>query len=306
LAQPEAPKRFFWFTYHAASRETHEREDDKRRDAWRSIHQVRDAAAFAEISSVLSEAGVAYGGLLFNMPRGLFKDTEPDPAFTAGDLLLLTTRPPIEEPGKSRADRHQARQLGRGRNIRRSTSALERDVHGALRRLFMECARANVYLKKEVRDALTEKERHWGTVGFRVNKSARYHEGWARDEFGDGPAMKEALGKTAGYVACLPADGALPFSVLSVFGLDGYSTLGLAHALRTSKPHRRDLLEMIRCGRPSLAIAEWTVTEQLARPQSLDLVAAFDPRQTGFRWVVRKAFEFRELGNGKKGSPEAE
>src|SRR5438270_9800584 len=83
------------------------------------IHQLRDGDAFAELSATLYPRGYQYGGLLLNLPSE--KPPEPIPVdvsfLTSSDLVVLTTRPPIDD--EEEGDKHY---------VRRSYTKFEQDI----------------------------------------------------------------------------------------------------------------------------------------------------------------------------------
>lgn len=204
--------RFFWFSYHAPlhyGRLT-------------APHQVRDGAAFAEIAGLLSSFGMEYGGLILNLPpdeqgRPI---TREDPCMRPDDLLVLTTRPPLDDENE-----------GDKKTISRSNSALEDRVMLALRPLFRSCARSRIALSVEVL------ERFDSRVGvppailhFRQTKWAWCYE--AKHYKGPKESFRKTAPRTFAFMVGLAAQRGNP-RILATFGMGGTETLLWTRWLRT-------------------------------------------------------------------------
>src|ERR1700688_1041823 len=99
-------------------------------------HQLRDGDAVVEVFDALRRSGFEYGGSFINWPypHGV-NDTSVEDlsqfALRESDLLLLTTRPPLQDGGK--------------KPLRKSRSELEGKLFRAVEHFCLErCSRANV------------------------------------------------------------------------------------------------------------------------------------------------------------------
>src|SRR5436305_12890145 len=127
--------RFFRFSYHAPKEE----------DRQLRPHQVRDGAAFAELTARLYSNGYDYGGLLLNYPADDLQQTvQIDTSFLRpDDLLVLTTRPPLDD------EKHRDH-----KQLKRSHTSLEEQIFETLRRYFEICARSHIRLSRLVAEQL--------------------------------------------------------------------------------------------------------------------------------------------------------
>jgi hypothetical protein len=101
-----AAKRFFyWFSYHAPPWELKLFRKHRKAKApppeylryARALHQVRDAAAMVEVALLLRDMGFEYREHLLNLPQRRLARyrREPLPEFAPTDLVVLVTRPPL-------------------------------------------------------------------------------------------------------------------------------------------------------------------------------------------------------------------
>ncbi len=124
-------------------------------------HKQRDGDAFIELMDALRGRDYRYGELILNPPR---RPSEPDVVtdlsltFSTDDLIVLTTRPPLDELSR--------------RRIMRSRTALERKVLDVVARYFSTCAVDKVILEPKIADALTDEDlRSRSEVEFWTNQS---------------------------------------------------------------------------------------------------------------------------------------
>lgn len=119
------------------------------------IHELRDGHAFAELAMLLRTNECRYGGLLLNYPAPAAHVKTPD--LTSTDLLVLTTRPPLNDDELD------------SRPIRRSGTPLERIVLETVRQAFRICRRSYVMLSEEMARRLPEPYRNRGEMEFTLN-----------------------------------------------------------------------------------------------------------------------------------------
>lgn len=197
-----------------------------------SVHMQRDGASALCIMSLLKDKYVL-ADVLLNLEPEVYGYAEavcmPFDEFQPNDLILMTTRPPLNDE----------REFGR-RAIHRTDSALEKVILKDLRRIFRHCDRQCVILEKEVIASVKKRDRgrSYRAVMFHVNRDAFVHSAADVDNPTDlemrGQAFKKAA--TVAYLAYLPhiEDGGREGpGLLAVFGMNGTATLLAAHLLRS-------------------------------------------------------------------------
>lgn len=162
--------RYYWFAYSSDQADRikqqgdPERSDDpeqpdnpeepKKPEPPDRPHLLRDGAAFTELTSILVDQGMRYGGLILNFPAS--RDHDRNVArpvkhrLHANDLLVLTTRPPVAN--EFEADK---------KRVVRSYTSLESRVLRALSSVFDTCTRSRVVLSMSVAGQLdiTDRDR---------------------------------------------------------------------------------------------------------------------------------------------------
>ncbi len=204
--------RFFWFSYHAAlhyGRLT-------------APHQVRDGAAFAEIAGLLSEFDMRYGGLILNLPSS----DKGNPIsyeklrLTPNDLLVLTTRPPLDDENEDDKKR-----------VARSGSILEDRVIKLLRPFLSICSRSRIALSREVLDRFNDRAALRPTrMHFRQNKWSWCYEIKHYKEPKEN--WKESAPRTFAFMLSTHAHRGNP-KIFAAFGMGGTETLLWTRWLRT-------------------------------------------------------------------------
>ena len=218
-AAPAAAGRVFRFTYYGPPKE----------EAL-GVNGLRDADAFVELSPLLLDAG-AYGGLVLNYPAPLRHDPRViipvDETFlTPSDLLVLTTRPPLDDDPKS--DK---------KAIRRSFTSLETKVFNALNPYFGQCKRAYVALAHHLRNGFQTAKADRACVYYRVNRDRFAAYRTLRDD--EHHRWNKGNGQTTGayLIYKKPAWPGGP-ALLVTFGMNGTMTLLWNHFLgRSRDPH---------------------------------------------------------------------
>lgn len=197
-------------------------------------HLLRDADGFAQLSALLLPAGFEYGGLLLNYPGRSIQPSQ----LTPSDLLVLTTRPPLDD---LLADVHK--------QSKSTDSPLERRVFAALRPYFDVCARSQLVLAEPVAERLTDGFADRAVIEFRVHgdpayKALKTH----RDDLRFHRPLRDDL--TAAFLIRTPPiwDGGP--SLLAAFAMSGTVALVWTHILRTRLPG------LVRSSRPRFVMAE--------------------------------------------------
>lgn len=202
-----SPKCFFHFSYlRPSSVETPH------------LHELRDGDAFAELATVLCKQGFDYGGLLINYPNP-HKQIDVT-TFNPSDLLVLTTRPPLNDDEFERF------------LIKRSDTTLEKSVLEIARRYFKVCRRSDIVLSEEMAGKLKHEDR--AHINFTVHGAAcyrRYRNPYTKNREQHRWRVPEST-RTAAFLLLdrLHVNGP---AILNVFSMDGPGTLIWCHLLRT-------------------------------------------------------------------------
>lgn len=210
---------------------------------------VRDGAAFGELSAALVSAGFEYGGLLFNYPKAAMPDgVEGTYDFTSvgpTDLIVITTRPPMEKGETPRIKR-----------LFRSHSELEDAVFKEFEKVFEACSRSYVKMRRDYIDLgdgmLAEMEFRQHTTG-QLTKSKR--ETYQRMK-----AVVEPPIRGIGFLLQVPHLERFECGLLVSFGMGGLETLIWNRIIRTRHPqwlqtHHFVMAEMDLTNVPFYAVA---------------------------------------------------
>lgn len=208
------------------------------------FHELRDSDAFAELVPTLCAQGYDYGGLLINYPR---QDTIPE--LRPSDVVVLTTRPPVDDVD------------GR-RTIPKTGAPLERAILDACARYFDLCRRGKMWLATDVASHLIHPDR--GEIEFYTYGSASYQRFRRRGERSwHYPVEKKT---TAVFVLNAPLRDGGP-TLLNAFGMNGAMTLIWCYLLRT---RFRELLTT-----PGLSMVELVTHPLPTQPATLAFADAW-------------------------------
>lgn len=242
-------KRFlFWFAYAAYA--SAEASAADRSDPVRPF-KMRDAAAAGLLMQALALRGYEHADTFLNYP--LVKGRAPAAVnlgqFQPGDLILLTTRPPLHD-----------QEIGNRRSILRSYTNLEKLIFAALcEHFFVTCARSEIVLRPSIaaispaiaaRTSI-EPHQHGGASYQRISNPAT----------GDRVIYKDMEPRTAAYLVYLEEAWKNGPGLLAAFGVGGTETFIWGRQLET---RYRDLL----CER-SFVMAEMPAAPRSLRPSSL-------------------------------------
>jgi hypothetical protein len=110
------------------------------------LHKVRDALTSGSLFPLLGECGYEYGGTILNLPPQVvaeLRDTQRLRATTTAvdgsDLILLATRPPLD-------DRPEEVEFQGKRRLVASGHDLEKNLFRSLRGVFSKCDRETIRL----------------------------------------------------------------------------------------------------------------------------------------------------------------
>jgi len=208
-------RRFFHFAYLTPGR------DDRPRYPF----QLRDGPAALFLFEALSERGYRYAGPIVNRPPGPDMPPFDDSVLRETDLVLLTTRPPMDDL-----------EVGDKKSIPRSHTKLEEKLfEGSLRERFKRCARSEIVLTEETA-AISEEIAKRQSMIFRQNLGASYHA-YGSPVSGEWRRFKKPEPLTAAFL--LYAEHAWPQgpALLAAFGMGGNETLVWCHQLATRFQH---------------------------------------------------------------------
>jgi hypothetical protein len=184
------------------------------------LHERRDGDAFSEILPVFARQGYEFEGLLMD-----HRDPVPPPLdlLRHDDLVVLTTRPPLDDHGD--LDRKYIQRIG---------GKLEEAILEAVRPFFHKCRRSRIVLSPEITAQLGP-FRDRSEIEFRSYQIGYYrrrrvaHVG----PRGEGRFQPETRpGVIAAFALVTPIQPNGPHLVIA-FGMDGTSTLIWCHLLRT-------------------------------------------------------------------------
>jgi hypothetical protein len=236
------------FTYFVARR------DNQRR---LRIHQRRDLGATCELQAALLRMGFDYGEPILNAPPERPRRDPPsgddlypvDISFVRpGDLLLQTTRPPLDDLDQ-----------GDRKWVESGCTDVENRLFRVWRRYFEVCSRSHVKLSRRVRRAIGSNAAHCKEMKFREANGAPYKQ----LNFHNGRGWQKPLKRTATAVFLLRVEEAWKGGpgLLAAFGMDGTSTMLWAYRLRT------DLAHLL--AKPGFVVAEMCIGEPPVRPTNL-------------------------------------
>jgi len=194
----------------------------------RELHpfQLRDGDAALYLSDVLRDCGYRFESAIVNNPG---TRTRPSPSADVvpgeDDLLLLTTRPPMDDDV-----------MGEKKGIRRSYNALEeRLFEGPLRERFAHCSRSEVLLTDETAAIAPEVAARQTNI-FRQNCGAMYQT-YGSPRTREWHRFKQAPPLTAAFLVyeehAWPGGPAL----LAAFGMGGTETLVWCYQLARRFSH---------------------------------------------------------------------
>ena len=235
LADQSSVARWYRFSYHL---------QPKGADRVLFPHQLRDGDAALFLAPVLEAKGYSYGGPIFNYPHPMQAPTELVQVDTSAtslrpqDLLVLTTRPPLDDADEGLKTR-----------VLRSHTTLEDTIFKhALRPHLQRCSRLQVIVAEEHarafsgvasrRNMVFKLYRHVGKKGksSKVDLGARIHKylphgstTWRRPERG--------RSVSAAFMIFEPHAWPGGPGLLAAFGMGGTETMVWAYVLSTRFPH---------------------------------------------------------------------
>ncbi len=190
------------------------------------LHQVRDLTILAEISDILYNAGYRYEDSFLNYP-GMTNLKSGLINFGKNDLMILTTRPPLN-------DEHQKRKIYRTGHI------YEKHMLQQIGTCFLSFSRHVMYLNEELSTKLKEGFRDRASIAFYVHKNKQHNSAEYREvsEYGNGYDRKwtkcltqKDTKKSCAFIILFGRGKILP-KMLHVFGIGGEAGLIFSRMLR--------------------------------------------------------------------------
>jgi len=213
--RPSEPGRYFRLTYSNAW------QDDEPK-----LFKERDAIAFCELTACLPEMGFHYGTTIHLYPDDERKLSE-FPAFRPGDLLVLSTRPPLHD------------QVGivppHRKIIRAAKTELEVLLFRELSKYFEYCTRKHVELTTYAASLLRVEEPHkWKHTELYEYSGAKIMSHYV------GPEPVKPKPNRCSSIAFFLRINQVPklnCDFIASFGMDGYGTLIWNRMIRNKFAH---------------------------------------------------------------------
>jgi len=241
-------KRVHPFTYYLPK-------DDSTRSL--RIHERRDLGAALELLPALRERGYEHGEQILNatlevpagatVPAGDLYPVDRT-LFRPGDLILQTTRPPLDDA-----------KVGNRKKVRRGNTDLERNLFEVWDQYLPRCSRQRVQLAERVQQCLPEGFENRKEMVFFERTTAPYKFLNALDGRGDKRPPSDHL--TAAFLLRVDRLWTRGPGLLGAFGMDGTSTMIWAYRLG------RDLSYLL--DEPGLTVVEMEVRDIPAHPTDL-------------------------------------
>jgi hypothetical protein len=290
------PKKYAWFT--TAISELEQSEWEKYADGhappsgplWQRTFRSRDGEAHAHLESALGELGWSFSDTIQTVPLELPRDSDGRripprrlidahrplvwPQLSAAEMLLLATRPPLNDDDHPDLEDEERLRPGAGvldqpkKYVARSYVTIEKQVLDATRPFFNCCHRRCISLRPPFVYFLAPTHAALAEAVFYQNRPTGEYQ-WLR-ALGDSPFQCTKAGKTACYLLYVPKIEGLNIPLLAAFGMSGNDTWRLARYLHKQGVDRlRDVLEK---GRERLIVFELTDAplENILQPSNCD------------------------------------
>ncbi len=199
---------FVWFTYSTKPR----------------LHHQRDLGIFIQLLPILNKVGYQYEDTIFNYPNRSFAQADSKMRFSKDDLIVITTRPPIDDE-----DQVERRRIYKSGHFHESNFL---DV--LHENCFRVSARSHMKLRRRIAIHLKPEHEDRADIHFKLNKSpinpsANYLTTQAYLRNALPRPFKGA--RSAAYVIYLKSIGNCP-AFLNVFGVGGQEGLSFSYILR--------------------------------------------------------------------------
>lgn len=218
------PGQYWWFAFQALQSELKAKGP--------SLHRSRDGGPAELVAGILGSLGYRPGPILFNYPDRDSADADLDELLDSSQVLLLTTRPPLDPSTRKPIDR--------------SGSALEQRVFACLRTFLAYCSRSTIELSDNVERLLGDDKKYLARADFSMYVGA--------------PAVDDGVdlsNRSFGYMISAAAVWPNGPRLLAIFSAGGTETLAWGYILVTKY---RDILERaLGSDRDIIAIGEFTL-----------------------------------------------
>ena len=199
----------------------------------------------------MRKLGYEYGNILFNSPFDPTDDKnfghEPFSFIKPNDLVVLTTRPPLDD--RRHADK---------KHLQESYTHLEEQVFSKFRKYLAICARSHVQLTPTVGENFDKAD-----LVFYQHKSARLKSFKRLDEFRSKKTPEDSE-IAIGFFLRTPSIPVYGCGLIACFGMGGWETLIWNRIVRTWFP------DWVNC--PSFIIGQFDMKGLPARPPTLNFV----------------------------------
>jgi hypothetical protein len=218
--------------------------------------KIRDGAAFGEITAPLTDRGYRYGHLIFNPPfhpkHGTALGAEFFKFITAEDLIVLATRPPMDD------SKH-----GDKKRMLQSCTHLERQIFAECRKYFAICARSHIQLSETVGAEFDRAD-----LVFQQHKGARLKSYRPLTE-NKRTRIPKGTDLSIGFFLHTKAIPEYGCGLVVSFGMGGWETLVWNRMIRTR------FAEWLR--KPIFVVAEMTIGKFPQKSATLDFVDKIKP-----------------------------
>ena len=208
------------------------------KDETPKIYRCRDGMACDEISAALARQGYVYGTAIYFYPHDRRRSAEY-PSIPPADLLVLPTRPPLDDP-EGRGD---PKRIGPRKIIQRNDTDLEKSIFKAVRKFIKFGTRKRIQLTTRAKQLLRPEIRHkMGYLEFYENRGTGHEYFGAQIQWhfvGPGHEPLKPDDTRPSTVVFLIRSNQIPGAgcdLLVSFGMDGYSTLIWNRILRMRHP----------------------------------------------------------------------
>ena len=201
------------------------------------LHQVRDGTAFCELAAAFMQRGYAFGTTI-HLYRNDLRQLDAFPRFQRGDVLVMTTRPPLNDadvPSIDQLATQPAKPAAHHRprkTIEPNNSQLEKLIFTELRRYFAHCDRKFIELTPHAARLLGRENArfaHFELHEYHRATVMKYHHK-------DGATDAQPPPRSIGFLFRFNNVANAGWDVVVNFGMCGYTNLVWNRIVRTRHP----------------------------------------------------------------------
>jgi hypothetical protein len=242
----KTPKRFFRIAY---SNPTYDNKLPR-------LHQVRDGAAFCELSASLIKSGLEYGTVIHFYPNHKIHANAFRFLDSSNTLLVQTTRPPFKDSHGNIKNKSTDKDK---RVIARSEHTLEEAIFTAIKPFFSWVSRYFVELSPTLADRLPDKRRDMANLEFSSYLKGRIKsKAFSNDPHTHRRRVPKSEQHAVGYLVHVPKMEGFQCGLILSFSMGGYENLLWNRLVRLNK---RGWLE-----KPVFVFAELKLPEEPEQP----------------------------------------